>query len=190
MTKIEILENYKMHILACLKKVSGLIMQYAVWQLIIIVALGILFFINNKIQLKKISTTKMVCIFLTVSYIGFLFYITIGSRQFGSVRVIDIVPFDKGGGTFYIVFYSLLNGLAFLPLGLLLPMTIKKMREIKRIVLTGFGLSLFIEVTQYVLACGDSQTEDIIMNTLGCYVGYKLWDVFDKKRTHKQHSNV
>ena len=114
----------------------------------------------------------------------------IGARRIGSIRNIDLVPFNKEGGFVYIVFYATINLLIFLPLGMLLPELFRKMRKLKNTVWVGFGVSMFIEIAQYVLACGDSQTEDIIMNTLGCYVGYKLWNVFDKKRVHKQHSNV
>lgn len=144
----------------------------------------------EKITKCKVSIYRKVIIIISTVYVWALMYMAIGARRIGSVRNIDFIPFNEEGGFIYIVFYAIINLLIFLPLGMLLPELFRKMRKIKNTVWVGFTLSLCIEVAQYVLACGDSQTEDIIMNTLGCYVGYKLWNVFDKKRVHKQHSNV
>ncbi len=40
--------------------------------------------------------------------------------------------------------------------------------------LLGFGFSLFIEVTQYVLALGYTDVDDLLMNTLGAVLGAGL----------------
>lgn len=144
----------------------------------------------EKITKCKVSIYRKVIIIISTVYVWALMYMAIGARRIGSVRNIDFIPFNEEGGFVYIVFYATINLLIFLPLGMLLPELFRKMRKLKNTVWVGFGVSMFIEIAQYVLACGDSQTEDIIMNALGCYVGYKLWNVFDKKRVHKQHSNV
>ena len=41
-----------------------------------------------------------------------------------------------------------------------------------RAVLVGFLLSLGIEAAQFVLGCGISELDDLILNTLGALVGY------------------
>ena len=56
----------------------------------------------------------------------------IGARRIGSIRNIDLIPFNKEGGFVYIVFYATINLLIFLPLGVLLPELFKKMRKSKK----------------------------------------------------------
>ena len=43
-------------------------------------------------------------------------------------------------------------------------------------------MSLFIETMQLILCCGVVQTEDLIMNTLGTYIGYILYRAIKNKR--------
>ncbi|MBR3383422.1 MAG: VanZ family protein [Clostridia bacterium] len=38
--------------------------------------------------------------------------------------------------------------------------------------IAGFALSLFVEVMQFVLGSGDTELDDLILNTLGALIGY------------------
>ena len=78
--------------------------------------------------------------------------------------------------------YAIANALAFMPLGILLPMVWNMAKNVKVCVLTGFLLSLFIETMQLILCCGVVQTEDLIMNTMGTYIGYRLYRIVKNKR--------
>lgn len=49
--------------------------------------------------------------------------------------------------------------------------------------LTGFCLSLTIEVFQFVLSSGHSSTEDLILNTLGAFLGWLIFSQIRKKFT-------
>ena len=50
------------------------------------------------------------------------------------------------------------------------------MNNIRWMLLAGFLGSLFIELSQFVLQCGASQTEDLIMNTIGAGIGYWIYN--------------
>ena len=107
---------------------------------------------------------------------------TLFSRKIGSISKIDLIPFNTAGGVRYIILYATANALAFMPLGILLPLVWNRAKNIKVCVLMGFLMSLFIETMQLILCCGVVQTEDLIMNTLGTYIGYMLYRVIKKKR--------
>lgn len=64
------------------------------------------------------------------------------------------------------------NLIWFMPLGFLLPILTKLRRPV---ILLGFLLSLYIEVSQYIFGTGVSEVEDLILNTLGTALGYGLY---------------
>lgn len=76
------------------------------------------------------------------------------------------------------LFEIILNVVLFIPVGLLLGLQLtkgtKKQRCLKAI-LVGMGLSLGIEVLQLVFKKGSFEVDDIIHNTLGCFIGFLLW---------------
>ena len=63
------------------------------------------------------------------------------------------------------------NILLFIPLGFLLPLLVKRFRNVFLIVLTGFLLSLFYECTQLLTGIGIFDVDDMILNTLGTLLG-------------------
>ena len=58
----------------------------------------------------------------------------------------------------------------FVPLGIILPIIFKKLNFLN-VIFTGFLVSAFIEIAQYMLSVGCADTDDIIMNTLGAAIG-------------------
>ena len=111
-----------------------------------------------------------------------ILYMTLFSRKIGSISKIDLIPFNTAGGVRYIILYAMANALAFIPLGTLLPFVWNRAKNVKVCVLMGFFMSLFIETMQLILCCGVVQTEDLIMNTLGTYIGYILYRAIKNKR--------
>ena len=57
-----------------------------------------------------------------------------------------------------------------------------------RTILCGFGLSLLIELLQFVFGTGVSEVDDLILNTLGTLIGFvifskiKHWKVINGRR--------
>lgn len=46
-----------------------------------------------------------------------------------------------------------------------------KRKSLLTAIIMGFALSLVIETTQFVLGTGVSEIDDLILNTLGCFIG-------------------
>jgi glycopeptide antibiotics resistance protein len=63
------------------------------------------------------------------------------------------------------------NILLFMPLGFLLPLLVKRFRNVFVILLTGFLLSLFYECTQLLTGIGVFDVDDMILNTSGTLIG-------------------
>lgn len=115
-------------------------------------------------------------------YIGVLLRITVFRSSFGSYPLcshgqIELVPFvgliqifHNSVGMFLYLFVG--NLVWFVPLGVLLPVLTKARNAT---ILWGLGLSLYIEVSQYVFGTGVSEVEDLILNTAGTGIGYLIY---------------
>ncbi|MFD2442502.1 VanZ family protein [Bacillus sp. CGMCC 1.16607] len=67
------------------------------------------------------------------------------------------------------------NILIFVPLGIFLPILLKKYHKFSKIFLIGFVISFAVEVLQFSLQIGQFDIDDIILNTLGTIVGFSLF---------------
>jgi glycopeptide antibiotics resistance protein len=83
---------------------------------------------------------------------------------------------------------TLLNFLAFSPIGLYLGMLLKdkekKSAWLKSVLFISL-LSLLFEVTQYILALGTSDITDLITNTLGGMAGFAFYFAIRKRMGEK-----
>lgn len=66
------------------------------------------------------------------------------------------------------------NSTMFIPTGIMTPLIYKKLNSFKKTVLTGFLISLAIEIIQLPFAVRCSDVDDLILNTLGCILGYGI----------------
>ena len=96
----------------------------------------------------------------------------------------DIVPFHTRQNHDLQKLEFIANSLIFVPYGILLNYLFKK-RNIFRDALLCFGFSLAIEVFQLYTMLGGFATEDLIMNTLGYFVGLILYYLFFEERKQK-----
>ena len=75
------------------------------------------------------------------------------------------------------------NCTMFIPTGIVTPLIYKRLNSFGKTMLTGFLLSLTIELIQLPFAVRCSDVDDLILNTLGCIVGYGiLWLIRRTKR--------
>ena len=74
-----------------------------------------------------------------------------------------------------------LNAAMFAPFGFLLPVLWRKCRKWNVTVLSGFLLSLFIELIQ-LFSRRATDVDDLLMNTLGAGLGYSLARIFFHKK--------
>ena len=72
------------------------------------------------------------------------------------------------------------NILLFIPLGFLLPLLVKRFRNIFLIVLVGFLLSVFYECTQLLTGIGIFDVDDMLLNTFGTLVGAVIFHILKK----------
>ena len=72
-------------------------------------------------------------------------------------------------------YYIIGNILLFVPLGFLLPLADRRMENCLITTLVGAGLSLLIEVMQYVTGTGLCELDDLFHNTLGTFTGYQCF---------------
>ncbi|BAB06013.1 VanZ family protein [Halalkalibacterium halodurans] len=70
------------------------------------------------------------------------------------------------------------NVLLFIPFGFLLPMAVKKIHKLKTIVGLGCLFSLFIETNQFLFTYRVANVDDVILNTVGAWIGAVLYIVF------------
>lgn len=87
---------------------------------------------------------------------------------------IHFIPFQSG---FSIL--DILNIIMFVSLVFLLPLLWQKYRRLPFTIIAGAGFSLFIELVQ-LFNCRQTDSSDLIMNTLGAVAGYFLWFIFHK----------
>lgn len=85
----------------------------------------------------------------------------------------------------------MLNIVLFVPLGLLLPLLLPKFRKWYRTVLTGFGISLAIEMVQFAGVRGAFDVDDLFTNTLGtalgCSIVLLILTVMEQKASWKKY---
>ncbi|MGC6770182.1 VanZ family protein [Enterococcus sp. LJL128] len=80
---------------------------------------------------------------------------------------IELIPFTDG---FSLSF--LLNIVAFMPIGFLLPFISPAFKNIKKVILSGLLLSLTIEISQLFTLYRATDINDLLTNTLGVLLGY------------------
>ena len=130
---------------------------------------------------------------LLLAYLAVLLRITVFRPSFGSHPLfqdgnIVWVPFVGlykiyRNSVPYFLYLFVGNLVWFAPLGLLLPLLTGCG---KRVILWSFLLSLAIEVSQFVFGTGVTETEDLILNTLGGCLGYGIYCVIDRWGNRKK----
>ena len=66
------------------------------------------------------------------------------------------------------------NFAMFIPTGIITPLIYKHLDSLKKTVLTGFSITLAIEIIQLPFASRASDIDDLILNTAGCLAGYGI----------------
>lgn len=105
----------------------------------------------------------------------------------------DIIPFDFSNSPesqhLSQIFDEIFNALIFAPFGVALPLMNKKIKIIPQILFC-FGLSLIFEVVQYFTAIGGFASDDLIMNTLGYFIGLLAYILVFRKLQDKTNYRV
>ena len=90
-------------------------------------------------------------------------------------RGLNLVPFTRAQKSEMIA-----NFIAFIPFGVMLGVTFRELLFKYKVAII-FGFSLVVEITQYVLAIGVADITDLILNTLGGFVGLSAYALVSKR---------
>lgn len=126
---------------------------------------------------KSFPIGQAVAVLLLLCYLGGLAAITFMNRMDGmrmGFQVYPLLAFREAWNAFTLQTWlnPLLNIAMFIPLGVLLPLAGKALRRWYWVLTAGAGMSLGIEVLQYLLGRGQADVDDLICNTLGTMLGY------------------
>lgn len=77
------------------------------------------------------------------------------------------------------------NFALFIPTGIVTPLIYKHINTLKKVTLTGFLISLTIEIIQLPFAVRASDVDDLILNTAGCLTGYGIYALVRSIRRKK-----
>lgn len=133
--------------------------------------------IGKQIEFSKDVTGTLFFLYILVLIDITMFPIEIGytGKRYMSY---NIVPFKSIYGllhhSWYMVPFRNLVGiiLLFAPLGLFVPIKWRKINKLRKMILIGFFISLFIETLQLSVLHRSADIDDIILNTIGTVIGY------------------
>lgn len=100
------------------------------------------------------------------------------------IKTINLVPiqytFDaifnnNSPDTHYYRKIFIYNIIAFIPYGTMLPLLFPKINSVKKIILAGFLTSLCYEIIQIFTTLGAFDIDDIILNTIGTFIGFVVF---------------
>lgn len=123
---------------------------------------------------------------LLLEYVFLVISSTIVFRSPRSPVRIELIPF----WTYYAIanhifgvsiWDILLNIVLFVPFGVLVSLLFPSLSFMK-VLLLGFALSFCIELSQYIMAKGIAQFDDLMHNSLGCYLGSCIVRMIKRKR--------
>ena len=172
------------HIVNLYKAVPG----YAYEALLSIFCVGLtLFFLTKGIK-KGIRYSSAL---LLAEYVYLLYSTTVIYRIERPSRIFSVQLFYSYFNDYanhYLLIDNLMNVVVFIPIGLLMPICLQRILW-WHILLFGCGLSLSIEILQYVLVRGNANVDDIMHNTLGCLIGYGIAHAIVMFLNREKHEN-
>lgn len=142
------------------------------WSAALVLTLLIIVFISG----HRLTTAQKVWILLLALYLAAVYNVA-GAPELPYIYPnfnMNLIPFvDIRSDVCAYIINSGLNIILFIPLGFILPLLWSRFRSRKRLILTGFSFSLAIELSQ-LLNFRITDVDDLIMNTLGAWLGYEL----------------
>ncbi len=167
------IEGFRIEVISLLKYTWPTI----VMAVIIAVLLRTIDLITNK---KKLIIHEELISLSFIIYILCLFYIVtfqdVSWSTHNFVPFKEILRYDIGSGIFYKNIFG--NMLLFVPYGIFIARYLK-LKEPLILVIIAFITSLSVEVIQFLIG-RVFDVDDIILNVVGCFLGFSLYIVFQK----------
>lgn len=152
---------------------------------------------HEKINVQKLN--KMIILFVTAAVLTRIVYFPMrhvnGHIGFMKINKKVTIPFRHNFRPIIRLFeyYDdwfiniIGNIVIFIPVGIVWPVCFNKLNSVKKTVLAGAGLSVFIEITQLFQIERCTDIDDVILNTTGAFIGAVIYFRI-KKRTRNQQS--
>lgn len=122
----------------------------------------------------RIRGRKLIWLFLLLVYLAGTAQVVFFSRAPGSRTGADLAVLSTWGAGAQAKAYVIENVLLFIPPGIFLPMIWKSMKNPLGCMTAGAACSVLVEVLQYAAQRGYCQTDDVIANTLGIFLGWSV----------------
>lgn len=136
---------------------------------------AIAFFVTQSYNKAITSTARLLLLEYIISLIVLTLITRSGNHQIGH----NFIPFwsyaaiiNENQGALFVD--NVLNLIVFLPIGVLLGCGYKNIKWQKELYLAA-GLSICIEILQFIFKRGFSEVDDVIHNTLGCMIGFGIY---------------
>ncbi len=138
---------------------------------------------------KEANKLKMIEILLFIIYLVLLVYFlffaesmgrTISDREYSYnlvlfKEIIRFIKYHKELGMTAVLTNIVGNIVCFIPFGYMLPMLSTKTRKLFLVCLVSLELSVVIELTQLIFKVGSFDVDDLVLNTLGGFIGFLLY---------------
>lgn len=124
---------------------------------------------DNPVLVRRVSW------WMFLAYLLMVLCFTILFREKKDVAQISMTPiWEYSSLNYNQIVEAILNVLLFVPLGFLAGAAIRRKRFLKTVGLC-CGISVAIELLQLITRRGVCNIDDVIHNTLGCFIGYGLF---------------
>lgn len=133
--------------------------------------------INDRRVKKGKKPISVVAITGFIMYTVVLLFITFWSREDGSSEGINLELFSTWGINIRNNAYVIENILLFIPYGFLCAWVFKPVRNVVLCTVIGAVSSLGIEWLQLITGRGFFQTDDVVTNTIGAFIGCLMFRI-------------
>lgn len=144
---------------------------------------ALVYLIYRKIRYKKIlepgAHEKRVIIAraIFIVYMSVVLTITFFNRREGYSDTVDLSLFSRLDNSRYYFVELVENVILFIPYGLLIPLVSEKLAPFLPAMVSGFLMSLSIELAQHLTQRGYCQLDDLVTNTIGVLFGWLLYQI-------------
>lgn len=140
---------------------------------------AILYFSRKKQKIAIGKKDVAVLLFFSV-YMTFLLGVTLFNRHPEESYRLELQPLwsyiemisNSDPFLGWQIFYNIV---AFIPLGIFLPLLSSRMRSLRNVLICDILLSAAIECSQLIFKCGLCELDDVLDNAMGAVIGYAVW---------------
>ena len=173
--------------------------KIAYWQVVIIftflwITIRIFSFIRKRNASEKVNFFEELklpvffCLLIIIRIVYFPWHHVnghIGFLNFDSKKIVpvkmNLVPFVHLFDIYSGWLMNIIGNIAmFIPVGIIWPMCFKKINRLWKMVFVGFGISLFIELSQFLFYERCTDIDDLLMNTFGVFIGALIYFGFKR----------